>query len=88
MHRAGQETWLQSTHRLDRRRRKLPGQQHFRKTLENYLESMREIYKALPDDWRILSNTSFMSPLLFNSYQRLGTSYYCARELGPKALVW
>src|SRR5262245_36897562 len=26
-----------------------PGQQHFRRALERYLESMREIYKALPD---------------------------------------
>jgi L-rhamnose isomerase/sugar isomerase len=30
-----------------------PGQQHFRRTLERYLESMRAIYAALPDDWRV-----------------------------------
>src|SRR3712207_4826475 len=29
------------------------GQQHFRRALERYLDSMRDIYKALPPDWRL-----------------------------------
>ncbi len=30
-----------------------PGQQHFRRAFERYLESSREIYAALPGDWRM-----------------------------------
>src|SRR5882724_10271239 len=30
-----------------------PGQMHFRRALDRYLESMRAIYAALPDDWRV-----------------------------------
>jgi L-rhamnose isomerase/sugar isomerase len=63
-----------------------PGQQHFRKTLENYLESMREIYKVLPDDWRIFIEHKFYEPAFYSTViNDWGTSYYCARELGPKA---
>ena len=64
----------------------LPGQQHFRKTLENYLESMRTIYDALPDDWRIFIEHKFYEPAFYSTViNDWGTSYYCARELGPKA---
>ncbi len=63
-----------------------PGQQHFRKTLENYLESMHEIYKALPDDWRVFIEHKFYEPAFYSTViNDWGTSYYCARELGPKA---
>ena len=63
-----------------------PGQQHFRKTLENYLESMQEIYKALPDDWRVFIEHKFYEPAFYSTViNDWGTSYYCARELGPKA---
>ena len=63
-----------------------PGQQHFRKTLENYLASMREIYKALPDDWRVFIEHKFYEPAFYSTViNDWGTSYYCARELGPKA---
>ena len=63
-----------------------PGQQHFRKTLENYLESMHEIYKALPGDWRIFIEHKFYEPAFYSTIiNDWGTSYYCARELGPKA---
>ena len=63
-----------------------PGQQHFRKTLENYLESMSEIYKALPDDWRVFIEHKFYEPAFYSTViNDWGTSYYCARELGPKA---
>ena len=63
-----------------------PGQQHFRKTLENYLESMRTIYDALPNDWRIFIEHKFYEPAFYSTViNDWGTSYYCARELGPKA---
>jgi len=63
-----------------------PGQQHFRGALERYLESMREIYAALPDDWRVFMEHKFFEPAFYSTViNDWGTSYHCARELGPKA---
>jgi len=63
-----------------------PGQQHFRRVLDRYLESMREIYVALPNDWRLFIEHKFYEPAFYSTViNDWGTSYYCARELGPKA---
>src|SRR5881394_538477 len=63
-----------------------PGQQHFRRALERYLESMREIYAALPDDWRVFIEHKFYEPAFYSTViNDWGVSYHCARELGPKA---
>ena len=63
-----------------------PGQQNFRRALKRYLESMREIYAALPDDWRVFIEHKFYEPAFYSTViNDWGTSYYCARELGPKA---
>ncbi len=62
------------------------GQQHFRKTLERYLESMREIYKAVPDDWRVFMEHKMYEPAFYSTViNDWGTSYFCATQLGPKA---
>jgi L-rhamnose isomerase/sugar isomerase len=64
-----------------------PGQQHFRRALERYLAGMREIYAALPDDWRMFIEHKFYEPAFYSTViNDWGTSYYCARELGPKAV--
>lgn len=63
-----------------------PGQQHFRRALERYLESLREIYAALPDDWRIFMEHKLYEPAFYSTViNDWGTSYYCATQLGPKA---
>jgi L-rhamnose isomerase/sugar isomerase len=63
-----------------------PGQTHIRRALERYLESAREIYKRLPDDWRLFLEHKFYEPAFYSTViNDWGTSYYCARELGPKA---
>src|SRR4051812_5931986 len=63
-----------------------PGQQHFEHALERYLQCMREIYAALPDDWRLFIEHKFYEPAFYSTViNDWGTSYYCARELGPKA---
>src|SRR5258706_5345876 len=63
-----------------------PGQQHFRRALERYLDSMREIYAAVPDDWRLFIEHKFYEPAFYSSViNDWGTSYFCARELGDKA---
>ncbi len=63
-----------------------PGQQHFRHTLERYLESMREIYAALPPDWLIFIEHKMYEPAFYSTViNDWGTSYYCATQLGPQA---
>ncbi|HXD29722.1 MAG TPA: L-rhamnose catabolism isomerase [Pyrinomonadaceae bacterium] len=63
-----------------------PGQHNFRRALERYLESMREIYQAIPDDWRLFIEHKFYEPAFYSTViNDWGVSYYCARELGPKA---
>jgi L-rhamnose isomerase/sugar isomerase len=63
-----------------------PGQLNFRKALDRYLESMRDIYAALPDDWRLFIEHKFYEPAFYSTViNDWGVSYHCARELGPKA---
>ena len=63
-----------------------PARCTFRRALERYLESMREIYAALPDDWRVFIEHKLYEPAFYSTViNDWGTSYYCARELGPKA---
>jgi L-rhamnose isomerase/sugar isomerase len=63
-----------------------PGQMHFRRALDRYLESTREIYDALPEGWRMFLEHKLYEPAFYSTViNDWGTSYYCARELGPKA---
>ncbi len=63
-----------------------PGQLHFQRALDRYLESAREIYAALPDDWRIFLEHKLYEPAFYSTViNDWGTSYYCAAQLGPKA---
>jgi len=63
-----------------------PGQMHTRRTLDRYLESMRAIYAALPDDWRVFMEHKLYEPAFYSTViNDWGVSYHCARELGPKA---
>lgn len=53
---------------------------------ERYLESASEIYAALPEDWRVFLEHKLYEPAFYSTViNDWGTSYYCARELGPKA---
>jgi L-rhamnose isomerase/sugar isomerase len=64
-----------------------PGQLHFRRALERYLESMHCIYAALPDGWRLFIEHKFYEPAFYSTVLNdWGTSYYCATQLGPRAL--
>jgi L-rhamnose isomerase/sugar isomerase len=63
-----------------------PGQLHFRRALDRYLDSMRSIYRALPDGWRLFIEHKFYEPAFYSTVLNdWGTSYYCARELGDRA---
>jgi L-rhamnose isomerase/sugar isomerase len=64
-----------------------PGQVHPRRALERYLESMHAIYKAMPDDWKVFIEHKLYEPAFYSTViNDWGTSYYCACELGAKAL--
>ena len=63
-----------------------PGQLHFRRALERYLDSMKAIYRAVPENWRLFIEHKFYEPALYSTVLNdWGTSYYCARELGDRA---
>ncbi|WP_449415238.1 L-rhamnose catabolism isomerase [Ochrobactrum teleogrylli] len=63
-----------------------PGQQNFTRAFERYLASMGEIYKALPDDWRLFSEHKMYEPAFYSTVvQDWGTNYLIASTLGPKA---
>jgi L-rhamnose isomerase/sugar isomerase len=63
-----------------------PGQQHFRRTLERYMESMRAIYAALPADWQVFLEHKLYEPAFYSTViNDWGVSYWAATQLGPKA---
>jgi L-rhamnose isomerase/sugar isomerase len=63
-----------------------PGQVNFARAFERYLNSMRDIYAALPDDWRLFSEHKMYEPAFYSTVvQDWGTNYIIAKELGPKA---
>ncbi len=63
-----------------------PGQQHFRRSLERYLESLGRIYAGLPGGWRLFIEHKLCEPAFYSTVLNdWGTSYYCARELGDRA---
>jgi L-rhamnose isomerase/sugar isomerase len=63
-----------------------PGQQNLAGALDRYLDSMREIYAALPGDWRLFIEHKLYEPAFYATVvSDWGTSILCAQELGPKA---
>jgi L-rhamnose isomerase/sugar isomerase len=63
-----------------------PGQQHITRALERYLDSMRKIYAALPDEWQVFIEHKLYEPAFYSTViQDWGTNVLCAMELGEKA---
>ena len=63
-----------------------PGQSDMGRAFERYLESMRSVYAALPDDWRVFSEHKIYEPAFYSTViSDWGSSYLAAAELGPKA---
>jgi len=63
-----------------------PGQVHTRKALERYLESLGQIYGALPEGWRLFIEHKLYEPAFYSTViNDWGVSYYCVRELGERA---
>lgn len=63
-----------------------PGQQHFQHAFERYLESMKEIYRALPSDWEMHIEHKMFEPAFYSTIiQDWGSNILAAMELGPQA---
>ncbi len=63
-----------------------PGQANFRDSLERTIESLKDIYDHLPDDWRILIEYKPYEPHFYSMViPDWGTSHLIAQELGHKA---
>jgi L-rhamnose isomerase/sugar isomerase len=63
-----------------------PGQADFTKSFERYLDAMREIYAALPDDWRLYTEHKMYEPAFYSTVvQDWGSNYMIATTLGEKA---
>lgn len=63
-----------------------PGQSHFRRQFERYLDSNRQIYDGLPADWRMFLEHKMFEPAFYATViQDWGSSLLAAQTLGPKA---
>lgn len=63
-----------------------PGQLNFRKAFQRTLESLQEIYAALPEDWKVFVEYKAFEPNFYSmSVGDWGQSYLYASKLGPKA---
>lgn len=64
-----------------------PGQTDFTRQFERYLEAMKAVYAALPDDWRVFTEHKMFEPAFYSTVvQDWGTNYLIAKELGDKAM--
>ncbi len=62
-----------------------PGQQHFRRAFDRYLDSTRQIVAALPGDWRMFLEHKICEPAFYSTViQDWGSSYLAATALGPQ----
>jgi len=62
------------------------GQSNLALALDRYLDSMREVYAALPDDWRVFIEHKLYEPAFYATViADWGTSFAAAQELGAKA---
>ena len=65
-----------------------PGQLNFRKAFQNTLESLQEIYAALPEDWKVFVEYKAFEPNFYSTtVGDWGQSLLYANKLGPKAFT-
>ena len=63
-----------------------PGQLNFRKTYQRTVESLEEIYAALPSDWKLYLEYKAYEPNFYSTtVGDWGASYSMVNKLGPKA---
>ena len=65
-----------------------PGQLNFRKAFQNMLESLEEIYAALPNDWKMFLEYKAFEPNFYSTtVGDWGQSFTYVNKLGPKAFT-
>lgn len=65
-----------------------PGQLNFRKAFQNTLESLEEIYAALPNDWKMYLEYKAFEPNFYSTtVGDWGQSFTYVNKLGPKAFT-
>jgi len=63
-----------------------PGQTNFQTALQKTQKSLKEIYKSLPDDWKLFIEYKPYEPNFYSTViQDWGTSFMLANECGEKA---
>ncbi len=63
-----------------------PGQSHFQRAFERYLDSMKSIYAALPDEWEVHIEHKLFEPAFYSTViQDWGSNLLAAMELGERA---
>jgi L-rhamnose isomerase/sugar isomerase len=63
-----------------------PGQQHLRRALDRVIDSLENVYTALPRDWRLFTEHKPFEPAFYSTVvQDWGTSWLIAQALGPQA---
>ncbi|NND66898.1 MAG: L-rhamnose catabolism isomerase [Halioglobus sp.] len=63
-----------------------PGQSHFQRAFERYLESMKTLYAALPDNWEVHIEHKMFEPAFYSTViQDWGSNILAAMELGERA---
>ncbi|SHM31823.1 L-rhamnose isomerase / sugar isomerase [Cyclobacterium lianum] len=65
-----------------------PGQMNFRKALQRTLDSLREIYARMPEDWKMFIEYKPYEPYFYHTViQDWGTSHLLASQLGERAFT-
>ena len=63
-----------------------PGQSNLNRVFDLYLESTAEIYRGLPDDWRLFLEHKLYEPAFYSTViADWGSSLMAAQALGPRA---
>ena len=63
-----------------------PGQMHLRKSFERVLDSLRQVYAALPSGWQLFTEHKPFEPAFYATVvQDWGSSLMLAQALGPQA---
>ncbi|HLW93649.1 MAG TPA: L-rhamnose catabolism isomerase [Roseiarcus sp.] len=63
------------------------GQSNLTQAFDRYIEAMRDVYAALPADWRVFIEHKLYEPAFYSTViSDWGSSFAAALELGPKAL--
>lgn len=65
-----------------------PGQMNFRKALQRTLDSLKEIYAGMPEDWKLFVEYKPYEPYFYSTViQDWGTSHLLASQLGERAFT-